>query len=149
MKKFKRMCFSESKLSKRYEKAGYRVRTWPGSWGERNPSWAWETSSRLMPTHMESTRHHLEDGSINIKYPNEPKRWQNNVWKWEDNGGAMWSFKMNTWRRQRSVVRWEELPEGQVRWRMKWAWGQRKKNIKWRGHHTTCYFLYEGSQPLG
>lgn len=35
---------------------------------------------------MESMKHHLEDGSINVKCLNEPKRWQNNTWKQEDYG---------------------------------------------------------------
>lgn len=62
-------CFSERKLSKTYEKGSHRVRIWPGPWGERNPSWTWESSPRL----MESMRNHLGDGNINMKYLNEPK----------------------------------------------------------------------------
>lgn len=75
------MCFSERKLSKRYEKGGPGVRMWPYPWGERNPSWTWESSPRLMPTHIESMRHCLEDGSNNMKYPSKPKKWQNDAWK--------------------------------------------------------------------
>lgn len=46
---------------------------WPGPGGEKNPSLTWESSLRLMPTHTEGIRYHLEDGSINRKYLNKYK----------------------------------------------------------------------------
>lgn len=30
------------------KKGSHRVRMWPGPWCERNPSWTWESSSRLL-----------------------------------------------------------------------------------------------------
>lgn len=138
IKEFKIMCFSERKLSKMYEKEGHRVRIWPGPWGERNPLQTLALSPRLTPMHTESMRCHLEDGASTWNTWESLKRWQNNTWKWEDNGVAMWSFKVNTWRRQRSMVRWEELPVGRARWRMAWVQEQRKQSIEWRGHCTMC-----------
>ena len=43
----------------------YRVKEIPQGLGNHNQDYCW--------TYMESTRHHLKDRSINMKYLNEPK----------------------------------------------------------------------------